>query len=101
MGWTLYKTGERGQFGGYAITDHLAKVGRKTYTLTSREQTDNTVDQLLEPHNGKGKILVIDNGFPTIQLLEDAKQMLNTKVVAMQMSKQPFPCEASNLPEAS
>ena len=29
MGWTIYKIGERGQFGGYAITDHLAKSGAK------------------------------------------------------------------------
>ena len=29
MEWTIYKIGEWGQFGGYAITDHLAKVGPK------------------------------------------------------------------------
>ena len=84
MGWTIYKIGERGQFGGYAITDHLAKVGRKTYTSTSRGKTHNIVDQLLDPHKGKGKLLVLDNGFPTVKLLEDAKQMWNTKIVATQ-----------------
>ena len=87
MGWTIYKIGERGQFGGYAITDHLAKVGRKTYTSTSRGKTHNIVDQLLDPHKGKGKLLVLDNGFPTVKLLEDAKQMWNTKIVAAQRVK--------------
>ena len=44
MGWTIHKIGERGQFGGYAITDHLAKVGHETYTSTSREKTHNYFD---------------------------------------------------------
>ena len=87
MGWTIYKIGERGQFGVYAITDHLAKVGRKTYTSTSRGKTHNIVDQLLDPHKEKGKLLVLDNGFPTVKVLEDAKQMWNTKVVATQRGK--------------
>ena len=87
MGWTIYKIGERGQFVGYAITDHLAKVGRKTYTSTSRGKTHNIVDQLLDPHKGKGKLWVLDNGFPTVKLLEDAKQMWNTKIVATQRGK--------------
>ena len=56
MGWTIYKIGEWGQFGGYAITDHLAKVGRKTYTSTSCRKTHNIVEQLLDPHKGKGKL---------------------------------------------
>ena len=87
MGWTIYKIGEWGQFGGYAITDHLTKVGRKTYTSTSHGRTHNIVDQLLDPHKRKGKLLVLDNGFPTVKLLEDAKQMWNTKIVATQRVK--------------
>ena len=88
MGWTTYKIGERGKFGGHAITDHLPKVGHKLYISTFRGKTHNVVDQLLDPHKGrKGKLLVIDNGFLITQLLEDAKQMWNTNVVAMQRGK--------------
>ena len=49
MGWTIYKIGERGQFGGYAITDHLAKVGRKTYTSTSRGKPITLLINCLTP----------------------------------------------------
>ena len=83
----LCKIRERDQFGCFAITDHLAKIGRKTYSSTSRGKSHDTVDQLLDPHKGKDKLLVIDNGFPAIQLLENAKQMKNTKVVATQRGK--------------
>ena len=101
MGWTIYKIGERGQFGGYAITDHLAKVGRKTYTSTSHGKTHNIVDQLLDPHKGKSKLLVLDNGFPTVKLLEDAKQMWNMKIVARQRGKTAhFPSRHQKVHEA-
>ena len=83
----LCKIRERDQFGCYVITDHLAKVGRKTYSSTSRGKSHYTVDQLLDPHKRKDKLLVIDNGFPAIQLLENAEQMRNTKVVATQRGK--------------
>ena len=65
----------------------FAKAGRKTYTSPSCGKIHNIVDQLLDPHKGNGKLLVIDNGFSTIQLLEDARQMWNTQVVATQRVK--------------
>ena len=101
MGWTIYKIGEWGQFGGYAITDHLAKVGCKTYTSTSLGKTHNIVDQLLDPHKGKGQLLVLDNGFPTVKLLEDAKQMWNMKICCYTKGQNsPFSCKASKVHEA-
>ena len=63
------------------------KVGRKTYTSTARGKTYHIVDQLLSSHNGNGKRVVLDNGFPTIKLLEDAKTLWNTQVVATQKGK--------------
>ena len=61
MGWTIYKIGEKGQFGGYMITDHLVKVGKKTYTSLEKGKTYNIVEQLLGCHKGRGKLLVLDN----------------------------------------
>ena len=83
MGWTVFK----GEVGGYMITNHLVKVGRKTYTSTARGKTYNIVDQLLSSHKGSGKLVVLDNGFPMIKRLEDAKTLWNTQVVATQKGK--------------
>ena len=69
------------------IANHLVKVGRKTYPSTARSKTYNIVDQLLSSHKGNGKLVVLDNGFPTIKLLEDAKTSWNARVVATQKSK--------------
>ena len=72
MGWTVLKLGEQGQFGGCKITNHLVKVRRKTYTSTARSKTYNIVNLFLSFHKGNGKIVALDNGFPTIKRLEDA-----------------------------
>ena len=87
MGWTIYKLGERGQFGNYMITNHLVNVGKKTYTSTANGKTYNIVDQLMEQHKDQGKLLVLDNGFPTVKLMKDAKILWNTRVVATQRGK--------------
>ena len=87
MGWTVFKLGEQGKFGGYMITDHLVKVGRKTYTSTARGKIYNIVDQLLSSHKGNGKLVILGNGFPKIKLLEDVKTLWNTRVFAAQKGK--------------
>ena len=93
MGWTIYKLGERGQFGRYMITNHLVKAGNKTYTSTVKGMTYNIVEQLIEAHKNQGKMLVLDSGFPTLPLIEDAKKVWNTSIVATQRGKTAhFPC---------
>ena len=69
------------------ITNHLVKVGRKTYISTAKGKTYNIVDQFLSSYKGNGKLVVLDNGFPTIKLLEDAKTLWNTRAVATEKGK--------------
>ena len=62
----------------------LQKLGAKHILQLPVEKP---ITLLIDPHKGKGKLLVLDNGFPTVKLLEDAKQMWNTKIVATQRGK--------------
>ena len=87
MGWTIYKLGERGQFGRYMLTNHLVKAGNKTYTSTVKGKTYNIVEQLIEAHKNQGKMLVLDSGFPTLPLIEDANKVWNTSIVATRRGK--------------
>ena len=85
MGCTIQKKiGEKRQCGGYMITDHLVKVGKKTYTSLEKGKTYNIVKQLLGYRKGRGKLLVLVNGFPTRALLEDPRTIWNTRVVVTQ-----------------
>eukprot|EP00112_Aurelia_sp_Birch-Aquarium-sp1_P010950 Seg2314.4 transcript_id=Seg2314.4/GoldUCD/mRNA.D3Y31 product="hypothetical protein" protein_id=Seg2314.4/GoldUCD/D3Y31 len=52
------------------------------YTSTAKGKTYNIVEQLTEAHKNQGKMLVLDSGFPTLSLIEDAKNVWNTSIVA-------------------
>ena len=62
----------------------LRKSGAKHIPQLPVEKPITLLINCLTPTKRKKKLLVIDNGFPTVQLLEHVKQMLKTKVVATQ-----------------
>ena len=84
MGWTIDKLATRGDMGGHFTWNHLVKVGEKTYTSTNKGKNYNAVDQLLEGLKHQGRRVVMDNGFPTIELLKDAASLWQTQIVATQ-----------------
>ena len=69
---------------GYFVLNHLVHTGKYTYTDTSNDKTYNAVDQLLGDQKHRGKTLVLDRGFPTIKLLNDARLLWQTRIVATQ-----------------
>ena len=44
---------------------------------TAKGRTYNVVEQMLEAHKNQGKMLVLDSCFPTLPLLEDARNLRN------------------------
>ena len=84
MGWTLIKLATRGEMGGHFTYNHLTKAGIKTYTSTDNGKNYNTVEQLLEGLIGQGRLVIMDNGFPTIHLLKDAASLWNMRIIATQ-----------------
>ena len=82
MGWTVNKIADQGELGGYYTYNHLVKVGKQTYTNTGSGKNYNTVEQLLEGLKYMGRLVVMDSGFPTIQLLKDAASLWNTRIIA-------------------
>ena len=76
--------GDQGNRGGTFIWNHLVHVGRYTYTSTENGKYFNVVEQLVEGLTGAGRLLALDNAFPTIKLLQVAKTDWNTAIVATQ-----------------
>lgn len=85
MGWTIPKLATKGTHGGFFTSNHIVKVGKKTY---HREPTKGKnyyiVEHLIQDYKNQGRLLVIDSGFPTINLLRDAKLLWGTRVIATQ-----------------
>ena len=69
---------------GHFTWNHLVKVGDKTYTSTTKGKNYNAVNQLLEGLKHQGRLVIMNNGFPTIELLKDAASLWQTRIVATQ-----------------
>ena len=82
MGWTVDKLADERALGGYYVHNHLTKVGKYSYTDTSKGKNYNTVDQLTAEVKGLGKTIVMDSGFPSLSLVEDATEEWNTPIVS-------------------
>ena len=84
MGWTINKLAEVGEKGGSFVSNHLVKVGKATYADVSRGNTYSMVKLLLTDVIGKGKLVAMDSGSPTLCLLRDATDDWNTSIIATQ-----------------
>ncbi len=84
MGWTVCKIADKGQFGYTFVSNHIVKVGKKTYANPQNGKNYHLVDQLLNGFKFRGRLVVMDNGYPTIKLLKDAKEQWNTTIIATQ-----------------
>ena len=82
MGWTVVKLADKGVLGGYYVYNHLTKVGKYSYTDTSKGKYCNVVDQLATEVKDLGKTVVGDSGFSTLSLVEDAREEWNTVIVS-------------------
>ncbi len=87
MGWTVDKIPDCGEHGGYSIFNHLVKVGKYTYIDTHKGKNYKVVDQLTEGLKNKGKMIVLDRGYPTVNLLNDSKSLWGTRIIATQGGK--------------
>ena len=84
MGWTVDKLADKRALGGYYVHNHLSKIEKYSYTDTSKGKNYNTVDQLTAEVKGLGKTIVMDSSFPTLSLVEDAREKWNTPIVLTQ-----------------
>lgn len=84
MGWTVCKVSNKGQHGCYFINNHVTKVGKKSYVHPENGKNYDIVDQLIVGLKDESRLVVMDNGFPTVKLLKDARELWKTKVIATQ-----------------
>ena len=73
MGWTVEKIVDKGEKGGFFVLDHLVRVGKYTYTDTARGKNLNVIEQLTQQYHNMGKCVVVDRGYPTIDLMRVAR----------------------------
>ena len=73
-----------GSNGKVFIWNHLVHVGKYIYTSTQNGKYFNIVEQRLDGLTGVGRLVALDNVFPTISLLRTAKTDWNTVIVATQ-----------------
>ena len=71
-----------GSNGKVFIWNHLVRVGKYPYTSTQNGKYFNIVEQLLDGLTGVGRLVALDNAFPTISLLRTAKTDWNRVIVA-------------------
>ena len=84
MGWTINKICDKGELGGNYVANHVVKVGKKTYRNPANGKNYDIVDQLSAGYKDTGRLIVMDSGFPTTKLMEDAKRLWNTRLIATQ-----------------
>ena len=84
MGWTVCKISDKGCFGGNFVCNHVVKVGKKTYKNPQKGKNYDIVDQLLSGLKDNGRLIIMDSGFPTVNLLKDARQLWETHIIATQ-----------------
>ena len=87
-GYTVEKVADKGKSGGYIVLNHLIRVGKYTYTDASRGKNVNIVDQLSQKYQGQGKCIVVDRGYPKIQMLKIARNEWGTRIVSTQGTTQ-------------
>ena len=73
-----------GSNGKVFIWNPLVHVGKYIYTSIQNGKYFNIVEQILDGLTGVGRLVVLDNAFPTISLLRTAKIDWNTVIVATQ-----------------
>ena len=64
--------------------NHVVKVGKKTYKHPENGKNYDMVDQLTEGLKNRGRLVVMDSGFPTFKLMVDAKEQWNTRLISTQ-----------------
>eukprot|EP00794_Sanderia_malayensis_P005758 gene5758-biopygen4674 len=84
MGWVVCKISDRGELGGNFVYNHVVKVGKKTYLNPQRGKNYDIVYQLLSGMKDNGRLVIMDSGFPTIDLLKDARVLWETQIIATQ-----------------
>lgn len=82
----VIQTDDAGSRGNVFIWNHLVHVGRYTYTSTEQGKYFNVVEQLLEGLTYAGRLLVLDNAFSAISLLQITRNDWNTAIIATQSS---------------
>ena len=91
MGWTIPKLATKGVHGGFFTSNHIVKVGKKTYNSEpTKGKNYYIVEHLIEDYKNQGRLLVIDSGFPTMNLLIEAKLLWGTRVIATQLAQETF-----------
>ena len=71
-----------GKYGGNFVTNHVVKCGSKTYKPAANGKNYDIIEQLIGNFKNKGRQVVMDSGFPTIKLTEDAKGIWGTRLIA-------------------
>ena len=84
MDWTICKVSDNGTQGGNFVANHVVKCGKKTYKNAQNGKNYDIVYQLLTGFKNDGRLAVMDSGFPTVRLMEDAKTIWGTKLIATQ-----------------
>ena len=82
----VIQTDDAGSRGNVFIWNHLVHVGRYTYTSTEQGKYFNVVEQLLEGLTCAGRLLVLDNAFSAISLLQITRNDWNIAIIATQSS---------------
>ena len=82
----IIQTDDAGSRGNVFIWNHLVRVGSYTYTSAEQGKYFNVVEQLLEGLTCAGRLLVLDNAFSAISLLEITRNYWNTAIIANQSS---------------
>ena len=87
MGWTISKISDKGLHGGYYVSNHVAKVGKKIYKHPENGKNYDIVDQLLSGLKNGGRLVVMDSRFPTVKLMLDVKLLWDTKLISTQRGR--------------
>ena len=74
MGWTVEKIVDKGEKGGFFVLDHLVRVGKNL----------NVIEQLTQQYHNMGKCVVVDRGYPTIDLMRVARNEWGLRIVSNQ-----------------
>ena len=82
----VMQIGDTGSIGNVFIWNLLVHVGRYTYTSSEHGKYFNVVEQLLEGLTSVGRLLVLDNAFPTLSLWQIERDDWNTATIATQSS---------------
>ena len=72
MGWTVEKIVDKGEKGGFFVLDHLVRVGKNL----------NVIEQLTQQYHNMGKCVVVDRGYPTIDLMRVARNEWGSQIIS-------------------